>query len=95
MLFTFSLAIVIFRSTLLFPPFNDSLMKKAFSLLHVVGIVFLVTQASTSAHAYSPFKDLPSPVKCEDPTGAPIDGGASLLLAGGAAYAVRRIRNRK
>jgi hypothetical protein len=28
----------------------------------------------------------------EGPTGAPIDGGASLLLAGGAAYAVRRIR---
>lgn len=25
-------------------------------------------------------------------TGAPIDGGASLLLAGGVAYAVRRVR---
>ena len=25
-------------------------------------------------------------------TGAPIDGGASLLLAGGVAYAIRRVR---
>ncbi|WP_375374090.1 PID-CTERM protein-sorting domain-containing protein [Hymenobacter aerilatus] len=29
------------------------------------------------------------------PTHAPIDGGASLLLAGGAAYMVRRIRKNK
>jgi hypothetical protein len=29
------------------------------------------------------------------PTPAPIDGGISVLLAGGAAYAVRRLRNRK
>lgn len=27
-------------------------------------------------------------------TGAPIDGGISVLLAGGAAYAVRRLRRR-
>jgi hypothetical protein len=30
-----------------------------------------------------------------DPTGAPIDGGVSLLLAGGAAYAVRHLRRRR
>jgi len=29
------------------------------------------------------------------PTPAPIDGGISVLLAGGAAYAVRRLRGRK
>ncbi|WP_233635863.1 PID-CTERM protein-sorting domain-containing protein [Hymenobacter setariae] len=28
------------------------------------------------------------------PTGAPIDGGLSVLLAGGAMYAVRRLRRR-
>jgi len=28
------------------------------------------------------------------PTGVPIDGGISVLLAGGAAYAVRRLRRR-
>lgn len=30
-----------------------------------------------------------------NPTGAPIDGGVSLLLAGGAAYAVRHLRRRR
>ncbi|RTQ52108.1 hypothetical protein EJV47_03515 [Hymenobacter gummosus] len=30
-----------------------------------------------------------------DPTAVPIDGGASLLLAGGAAYALRRLRQRR
>ncbi|MFD1873855.1 PID-CTERM protein-sorting domain-containing protein [Hymenobacter bucti] len=29
------------------------------------------------------------------PTGVPIDGGISVLLAGGAAYAVRRLRKRR
>ena len=29
------------------------------------------------------------------PTGVPIDGGASLLLAGGVAYGLRRLRARK
>ena len=29
-----------------------------------------------------------------DPTGVPIDGGASLLLAGGVAYGLRRLRQR-
>ena len=33
----------------------------------------------------------PSPL----PNGAPIDGGASLLLAGGAAYVVRQIQQRR
>lgn len=39
-------------------------------------------------------KKAPKPGKDKDdkePTGAPIDGGASLLLAGGFAYVVRRI----
>lgn len=30
-----------------------------------------------------------------NPTGAPIDGCVSLLLAGGAAYAVRHLRRRR
>ena len=29
------------------------------------------------------------------PTGIPLDGGASLLLAGGVAYALRRLRSKK
>lgn len=30
-----------------------------------------------------------------DPTAVPIDGGASLLLAGGAAYGLRKLRQRR
>ena len=29
------------------------------------------------------------------PTGVPLDGGASLLLAGGVAYGLRRLRQRR
>lgn len=34
----------------------------------------------------------PSP---STPTGVPIDGGASLLLAGGVAYGLKKLRNRR
>ena len=31
----------------------------------------------------------------QGPTGVPLDGGASLLLAGGVAYGLRRLRRRQ
>ena len=34
----------------------------------------------------------PAPTSSADPTGVPIDGGASLLLAGGVAYGLRKLR---
>lgn len=34
----------------------------------------------------------PAPSSPEAPTAVPLDGGASLLLAGGAAYGLRRLR---
>ncbi|MCC3155385.1 hypothetical protein Q3A66_20415 [Hymenobacter sp. BT770] len=37
----------------------------------------------------------PAPDKVPDPTAVPLDGGASLLLAGGIGYAVRRLRQRR
>ncbi|RTQ49591.1 hypothetical protein EJV47_12270 [Hymenobacter gummosus] len=37
----------------------------------------------------------PVPGNQPDPTAVPIDGGASLLLAGGAAYALNRLRRRR
>ena len=37
----------------------------------------------------------PAPTGPTGPTATPLDGGASLLLAGGISYAVRRLRRRK
>ena len=66
-------------------------MKLFFNLFRAAAVVFLLTQAVAPAHALNPVPTIPV---CDtpSPTGAPIDGGASLLLASGAMYAVRRIR---
>jgi hypothetical protein len=80
-------------------------MKLFSSLARLGAALLFVTQFNVPAHALNPIINIhihgpgcrpgctiggnnPSP----NPTGAPIDGGVSLLLAGGAAYAVRRIR---
>lgn len=79
-------------------------MKIVSSLTRLGAVLLFVLQANLPAHALTPIFEIhvhgpgcrpscsggnnPSP----NPTGAPIDGGVSLLLAGGAAYAVRRIR---
>jgi hypothetical protein len=44
--------------------------------------------ASPAAHAQAPADGGPTPAA---PTETPLDGGASLLLAGGVAYALRRL----
>ena len=64
-------------------------MKELFQFVRFAIILFLVAQTTTPAQALHPVPSVPD---CPPATGAPIDGGASLLLAGGAAYAVRRIR---
>ncbi|GAB2963497.1 hypothetical protein GCM10027048_35630 [Hymenobacter coalescens] len=46
-----------------------------------------------TAHAQTPGSGGPAP--SNDPTAVPLDGGASLLLAGGAAYALNRLRKRR
>ena len=51
----------------------------------------LITPA---ARAQDPGSGGPQPGN-PDPTAVPIDGGASLLLAGGAAYALRYLRQRR
>ena len=48
-----------------------------------------------AAYAQTPGSGGPTPgTPTADPTAVPLDGGASLLLAGGAAYALKRLRKR-
>ena len=54
-----------------------------FRALPAVAVVFLLAVVPFHAHAEVCNSNL---------TGAPIDGGASLLLASGVAFAVRRVR---
>ena len=37
----------------------------------------------------------PSPLTPQSPAGVPVDGGASLLLAGGIAYGLKKLRDRR
>ncbi|NML64122.1 hypothetical protein HHL22_02785 [Hymenobacter sp. RP-2-7] len=69
-------------------------MNFLLNLLRSAAAVCVLSLLASSAYAMDtlptvPRQDVPSP------TGVPIDGGASLLLASGAAYAVRRIRAAK
>ena len=52
----------------------------------------LVLGACSLALAQAPADGGPVPTA---PTSTPLDGGASLLLAGGIAYAVRKLRQRR
>lgn len=47
-----------------------------------------------AAHA-QPSSGGPAPTGPTAPTDTPIDGGASLLLAGGVAYGLRRLQRRR
>ncbi|MCC3160663.1 hypothetical protein LJ737_25720 [Hymenobacter sp. 15J16-1T3B] len=49
-----------------------------------------------TAQAQTPGSGGPTPgTPAADPTAVPLDGGASLLLAGGATYALNRLRKRR
>ena len=47
------------------------------------------------AAAQGPGSTGPTPTSPAGPTETPLDGGASLLLAGGVAYGLRRLRQRR
>lgn len=69
-------------------------MFRSFSskFLLAAGLVLLLP--ATAAWAQAPGSGGPEP---EEPpvTSVPLDGGASLLLAGGVAYGLKRLRKRK
>ncbi|RAK69674.1 PID-CTERM protein-sorting domain-containing protein [Hymenobacter edaphi] len=56
--------------------------------------LFAVALLTLPARAQTPGSGGPEP-GAPEPTAVPLDGGASLLLAGGAAYALRRLRRRR
>ena len=50
--------------------------------------------AAAASHAQTPTTGGPVP-QAPDPTAVPLDGGASLLLASGVAYGLKRQRQRR
>ena len=58
-------------------------------------ILALLLGGAAVAQAQGPGTTGPTPTSPAGPTGVPIDGGASLLLAGGVAYGLRRLRARR
>lgn len=65
-------------------------MKKFLRLIVVAGGVFLLAAATAQAQPNSG-----GPAPDPDPVSTPIDGGATLLLAGGVGYALKRLRGRR
>ena len=74
-------------------------MKIIHSLRGLLAITLFAT-ATLAAHAQGPGNTGPNPndpvapSNPASPTQVPIDGGASVLLASGVAYGVRRLRQR-
>ena len=63
--------------------------------LFAVTVLALSLSALSSLSAWAqPSTTGPAP-DAAAPTGVPLDGGASLLLAGGVAYGLRKLRQRK
>ena len=56
----------------------------------LVGAVWALSSAAALAQTSSPTSGGPTPAAA-----VPLDGGASLLLAGGIGYAVRKLRQRR
>ncbi|RZK16760.1 MAG: hypothetical protein EOO56_19310 [Hymenobacter sp.] len=56
-------------------------------------VILLVLSLSALASYAQPSSG--GPAQQASPTAVPLDGGASLLLAGGVAYGLRRLRQRR
>jgi hypothetical protein len=67
---------------------------KSFLLNNFLPSLFLVLAATAVAIA-QPGSGGPQPGTPPDPTEIPLDGGVSLLLAGGVAYGVKHLRDRR
>lgn len=76
-------------------------MKKYSFISALCGTAFCVLMLASPAAAQSdpgsggPAPGPTPPAAGGDPTGVPLDGGASLLLASGVAYGLKRLRDRR
>lgn len=71
-------------------------MKKQTFINALCGTAFSVLALAATAVAQpSSGGPGPAPVPSSGPTEVPLDGGASLLLAGGVAYGLKRLRERR
>jgi hypothetical protein len=68
-------------------------MKISFlsNVLPVLGLTFVLSSVALAQGDVPPSGG----VEPTAPTGVPIDGGASLLLAGGVAYGLKKLRDRR
>ena len=71
-------------------------MTKYFFSFSFVGALVVGLLAAAPAAAQAPGTGGPTPsTPAPDPTQVPIDGGASLLLASGVAYGLKKLRDRR
>ncbi|WP_188810593.1 PID-CTERM protein-sorting domain-containing protein [Hymenobacter cavernae] len=67
----------------------------SYSLATATLVLALTTQAALAQGPGSGGPTPGAPADPTEPTAVPIDGGASLLLASGAAYGLRKLRRRR
>ncbi|HSI91614.1 MAG TPA: hypothetical protein VK927_10890 [Adhaeribacter sp.] len=73
-------------------------MKNSFDLIRKAFAVLLISGLSLGAYAQGqgPGDGGPTPTDPPpDPAEIPIDGGASLLVAGGVAYGIKKLRDHR
>ncbi|MFD2784123.1 PID-CTERM protein-sorting domain-containing protein [Hymenobacter rubripertinctus] len=67
-------------------------MKQLLKPFLLLALTLLLPASAALAQGPGSGGPVPDPT---DPTAVPLDGGASLLLAGGVAYGLRRLRARR
>jgi hypothetical protein len=77
--------------------FTSSFMRipTFFRSFLAAAVVLLAAGSAQQALAQAPGTGGPTPTPPTTPTEVPLDGGASLLLAGSVAYGLRKLRQRR
>ncbi len=68
---------------------------KSFFLTRLLLALIILVAAGGTVLAQEPADGGPSPTNPAGPTDIPLDGGVSLLLAGGITYGLRQLHNRR